>query len=437
MDNAPPILFSNAKPNISFTFNSRRSKSNSLKIQYLNNRNYYINNTGYKISYKDESLYNYTKHRIFIIDNFKPNVPVKIYYDLTCLTEEKDNTISFELQNSGLLQDFIFLKHDTKEDTYYIKTASNKFLGSPNSNNIVYCYSSKNKFTEWRLYKLGLNKYSLIYAGEKYDPKKINIVGSRYNENIDWLIPYNDIAIVINKGNRILPNFSNIIHTNNIGREGHSYLYYIINRYETLPKRVIFTQGSPFDHNETLLYAIDNYDLLLPIQPLGLQYLKSKNIPPTEIVESVKITTDFGLEYLVLEANGDLLTSFKDYGANLFVSNYAKEYGKQYDSSLNLINNFFINSELIDEPQIDRVLFSYSALFSVTREIIMNRPLSFYVNLIDHLTDKSSQGGVNGYILEKIWLHIFSYDHSGNYYPFTGASNEINTEDLSINILSS
>ena len=108
MDNIPPILFS---------FNSRRSKSNSLKIQYLNNRNYYINNTGYKISYKDESLYNYTKHRLFIIDSFKPDVPVKIYYDLTCLTEEKDNTISFELQSSGLLQDFIFLKHDTKEDT--------------------------------------------------------------------------------------------------------------------------------------------------------------------------------------------------------------------------------------------------------------------------------------------------------------------------------
>ena len=431
-----PILFSNSKPNVSFNYFRRQNNSKSLNIQFLNNRNYYINNNGHKITYKDEILYNYSNHRIFSIDNFNLDKPVKIYYSLTCLTESKDNTIGFELPDNRLSQDFIFIKHDTKEDTYYIKTISNKFLGSPNANNIVYCYSSKNKFTEWRVYKLGANKYSLVYSGEKYDPKKINIVVSRYKENIDWLIPYNDIVTIINKGNGLLPNFSTIIHTKNIGREGHSYLYYILNRFETLPDRVIFIQGSPFEHNETLLYGIENYDLLLPVQPLGLQYLTSKNIPPSRIVDTFKMVTDFGLEYLVLETNGDLLTSFQDYGATLFVNNYAKEYGEQYDPSLNLINNFFINSRLTDEPQVNTVLFSYSGLFSVTKEVILNRPPSFYLNVLTYLTDKCSQGGINGYILERLWLHIFGYNNSGNYYPFTDVSDTITPADLSNNILS-
>ena len=363
---------------------------------------------------------------IFSIENFKLDKPVKIYYELTCLTESKDNTIGFELPDNSLSQDFIFIKHDTKEDTYYIKTLSNKFLGAPNVNNIVYCYSSKNKFTEWCVYKLGTNNYSLVYSGEKYDTKKINIVVSRYNENIDWLIPYNDIVTVINKGDRILPNFSTIIHTKNIGREGHSYLYYIVNRFETLPDRVIFIQGSPFCHNETLLYAIENYDLLLPVQPLGLQYLKSQSVPPSRIIDEFKTVTDFGLEYLVIECNGNLLTSFKYYETNNFVIDYEKEYGTQYDPSLNLMNNFFINSELNDLPQVDTVLFSYSGLFSVTKEVILIHPLSFYLKLLTHLTDRCSQGGVNGYILEKLWLHIFKYQHRGNYFPFTGLLNKNN-----------
>ena len=75
------------------------------------------------------------------------------------------------------------------------------------------------------------NKYSMIIA--------------RYNENIDWLIPFKDICTIYNKGSNIVDNNNNfnIINLNNYGRESHTYLYHIINNYDTLTEYNIFFQG--------------------------------------------------------------------------------------------------------------------------------------------------------------------------------------------------
>jgi len=80
------------------------------------------------------------------------------------------------------------------------------------------------------------------------------IVVAVYNEDIKWLS-------TVNKRNVIVYNKSttryieNSIPLKNEGREGETYLRYIIDNYNNLPKFVIFVQGHPFDHmknvNET------------------------------------------------------------------------------------------------------------------------------------------------------------------------------------------
>ena len=77
------------------------------------------------------------------------------------------------------------------------------------------------------------------------------IVVSRYNETLKWLndSPFNAYAIIIyNKGmnNEFEKpdNVESVIKLNNVGREGHTYLYHIINNYEHLPDITIFLPGS-------------------------------------------------------------------------------------------------------------------------------------------------------------------------------------------------
>jgi hypothetical protein len=96
---------------------------------------------------------------------------------------------------------------------------------------------------------------------------KYHIVIARYNENIDWLKSINtnlyDIFIY-NKGNdNISIDNSNckIIKLDNTGRESHTYLYHIINNFDNLPEKIVFTQAHPFDHvRKTFINEINNFN---------------------------------------------------------------------------------------------------------------------------------------------------------------------------------
>ena len=58
-------------------------------------------------------------------------------------------------------------------------------------------------------------------------------------------------VFIYNKGQKIdelFPSLATIINLNNVGREAHTYLHHIINNYEELPEKIIFTQAHPDDH---------------------------------------------------------------------------------------------------------------------------------------------------------------------------------------------
>jgi hypothetical protein len=284
-----------------------------------------------------------------------------------------------------------------------------KYAGCPNKSGFAYLYTSKNKYTKWHISYLGDSTYQFHYAGEKFDPTEVELVVARYNESVDWVMAYNDIAIVYNKGRSPLLGFNRTVNVENIGREGHTYLYHILQNYDTLAERTIFLQADPFLHNPTILFGVDNHFLLQPLQPLGLRYLRICNLPPLEYVERTKITTPFGLEYLVVNSDADLISpDFHDVGMVNMRLNSDKDYPEETYRSKPLVEGFLVRAGFPTKPLFgETIRFTFCGLFSVCRSKIRHYMPENYRGLLDELVRTNPQGGVNGYLLEKTWLYIF------------------------------
>lgn len=98
--------------------------------------------------------------------------------------------------------------------------------------------------------------FFIRYTLEDFQQNNIEIVVSRYNEDLEWLKdePFNKYPIVIyNKGvndDFYKPNNTKIIKLANVGRCDHTYLYHIVNNYDNLPENTIFLPGSANMHNK-------------------------------------------------------------------------------------------------------------------------------------------------------------------------------------------
>jgi len=355
-------------------------------------------------------------YNTFTIQNFQLNSPLEIKVKDQFLSfADPQNLVDF-FPSGGERQTWVIEKD---EDSFYIKTSvdrwdSAKYLGSPNKNDQVFLYTSKTRFTKWNVQKIVDDKYRIDYIGDKFDPRDVNIVVARYKENVDWVLPYDDIAIIYNKGPSDLPFFSNSFNIDNVGREGHTYLHHIATRYTELANRTLFLQADWFPHNETILYGIDNYDKHLPVQPMGLVYLRSINVPPKEIEIKVTRRTHYGFKYSVMNVNGDHdyigENYFYDWGVKANIETYKKENPRT--SRISLFDSFLYYSKFprtLNPLPTNYVPFTFCALFSVCKNNILLYNHEDYMNIIKELIRLNPQGGTNGYVLERLWLWLFQY----------------------------
>jgi hypothetical protein len=81
--------------------------------------------------------------------------------------------------------------------------------------------------------------------GKTFPHTSLTMVVARYKENISWVPCLGYKFVIYNKGPKLgMP----CIELPNIGREAHSYLYYIVSNYDKLTDFTAFLQGHPFDH---------------------------------------------------------------------------------------------------------------------------------------------------------------------------------------------
>lgn len=185
------------------------------------------------------------------------------------------------------------------------------------------------------------------------------LIIARYNEDISWSEYFKDKRVVLDKsgieGNGLDKNW---IFLPNVGREGHSYLFYIIQNYHNLPEGMVFTQGDPSDHVFTMkcfLYIVRNILIDLPD-------------------EYIPLSKKFNLVLDGLDGF-DVAMPIKKYWEELFVEKC---------------------------PFLWRSF--YAGIFYVSRNRVLRNPLSTYLYLFNKLNTENNP--YYGYVLERMWTPL-------------------------------
>ena len=266
----------------------------------------------------------------------------------------------------------------------------------------------------------------------------LTIICSRFNEDIHWTKPFIKNLLVYNKG---LENInyipkSNILNLPNCGREGGSYLHFIINNYDSLPEHMLFIQGHPFDHiyNKQIKRSLNEIKKICN-KKTNFEYLSKhkiylkKNeysdfrsgIPSLKnSITNICITKQKLIQQIDnLKFIGKQILDLRDN-----VNSLDKETLNINDFLELIKNESYFNSDKIGQPQRDflmshfkdpildeiikhRYYFGYGALFLTSRENILRRPLTFWTAMYENFNNIKPGAGWG---LEKMW-HLILNDY--------------------------
>lgn len=195
------------------------------------------------------------------------------------------------------------------------------------------------------------------------------MVLSRYNESVDWIqsvVSLFDEILIYNKGGDdfYIENTSTI-NTPNVGREGQTYLKYIIDNYDNLSDYILFCQSHPFDrgwHNNVNFF----------IENLKQINAKSSNLELMGII---------GCETL------EICAPHPHHHDNEL--KYKEEYEKIFECLY---------------P--GKLIYSSGATIWVSKQNILNRSKEFYLYLNEKMNKEIHP--VFGWILERFWHTIFN-----------------------------
>jgi hypothetical protein len=186
----------------------------------------------------------------------------------------------------------------------------------------------------------------------------MEIVVSRYKESIDWTknLPYK--VHVYNKGGDAL---EGTIPLENIGREAHTYLHFLVENYENLPEYTVFLQGDPFDH----------IGPVLPLQEWHACLMKKGYTPN---LTAVSVPAYFH------EPRPDVKQ------CPLTLGEWSKEH-------------------IGEGPEFPHLLMYIGACFGVRKDFILSRPREYYKNLLDQHTACNPD---EAYFMERMWVYVFN-----------------------------
>jgi hypothetical protein len=219
----------------------------------------------------------------------------------------------------------------------------------------------------------------------------LQIVIARYNEDLEWLKeePFNQYPVIVyNKGPNTdfyhAPNITQIIPVKNIGRDAHTILYHIIEKYDNLADVTVFLPGSsqmehkiPKAKSQVTECAKHNNTVIIKnnsstsYHPNGIQ----KDLNDFQIDDYASTDTK----------NKDLNPENKLLPAEI------RPFGKWHATRF---------------PNIQTNYVSYNCIIGISKKHILQHPKSYYENLIRELSTHSSPEVVHYY--ERSWFSIFT-----------------------------
>lgn len=244
------------------------------------------------------------------------------------------------------------------------------------------------------------------------------IIISRYNEDLEWIYvllkeTWINKCIIVNKGDDLPDLHSDkiqIIKSENIGREGETYLSYIINNYEQLPDNIWFVQGNPFDHSPDFLNlmsenVIQNY-IQKNFQCLTWRY--NEMIPPNiEFDHRFFIDGNRVIQYYIDSRNQQTVEQheFFDYMHSLKVKELKDITPMPYGNYL----HYMCGVSGIPIPK-NIIPYCWSSIFFVKKEAIHLNKKNSYIKLKEILLSSDIQGGSQGFVLERLWNYILTHN---------------------------
>jgi hypothetical protein len=245
---------------------------------------------------------------------------------------------------------------------------------------------------------LYLNSKNVFYIFNKnIEPidKTVDIVVSRYNEDITWL---NQDKIskypvyLYNKGPNMydgqINNLKKYEKLKNVGRESHTYLYHIINNYDNLSDVTVFLPGSTYSTNYNKGKRTNMlFDILETVDSSIIIGAYHSNSVQKDLynfkLDDYQSTTD---------ENKKINPGLKLEPARI------RPYGKWYYNKFNDIKTYYI---------------PYSGIIAISKKDILQKPKSYYKSLLDELSYSSNPEV--GHYFERSWEAIFYPLHKARY----------------------
>jgi len=199
----------------------------------------------------------------------------------------------------------------------------------------------------------------------------LELVVARYAEDLAWIrrVPKRFSVTVCNKGHDdpVLPPRRNVVVASwpNVGREAHSFLRYIVERYDALADSTVFAQGRPFDHD--------------PSFHRWLHRIAFRDIEVQDFLWT-----------------GFLIDADDRYGSRLFQRWSKNEDGRGLD-----MDGFW--HTVWGEPAPSRVVFYPGAQFAVTADTIRANPRTFYESALE----VSASFPDAAHCFERTWDRVF------------------------------
>lgn len=208
-----------------------------------------------------------------------------------------------------------------------------------------------------------------IYC-QTFNKSDVTFVISRFRESLDNLCFLRDYKhIVYNRGDVASINpcgFHIVQRSENVGRESFVYLSHIIDNYENLPPAIVFMQGDVQDLKDRLSVFFNTGKVTMGAANDGFAFLHYKCASSRKSSHIQALVKRYGpdVKDLILHGHEKLL-------------------------NVTIIN-----------PR-----YSGFGYFIVTKEAILRRPKSFYVELANRIGDRNDP--YEGHFYERAWAEIF------------------------------
>lgn len=211
------------------------------------------------------------------------------------------------------------------------------------------------------------------------------IVVAHYNEDLGWLKHVSDEATIYSKGDSPAKGFERTSRLPNVGREGHTFLFHIVSRYDTLADTTLFLQGDIHAWNEGTP----------PHTELSLAELRQRSMTLTG-----QSATGFGVPgrfnlWDGMQWDKDPKRWLERRGTGMRMSDLTP-------------GQFWQHIFGTEHP--DSIAWTSSGIFAVTSKVIRQRPLSFWQNLLEYFQKVNHANPEEGHFLERFWMSVFSAD---------------------------